>query len=220
MLRRKAQKNRKHLLIVGIPRSGTSLLASLIGAHPKVSITNEDFTNNWLSNIGKPVVGNKLCVPRQLDWSRRNTISVRLLNKFGLLTLWPKSRYAVTNYLKLPNLHIIGIKRSSDQVYKSLKNRGAVTWKSLGGNISKKPLSEKIINYTITMGEEILDRLEAKENSYFLEFEQLLDNTEKEIQAVFNYLDLEYRKGIIAQGTKWNWIYPKVSEKGINKSKM
>jgi len=220
MLRRKAQKYRKHLLIVGLPRSGTSLLASLIGAHPKVSITNEDFTNNWLSNIGKPVLGNKLCVPRQLDWSRRNTSSVRLLNKFGLLTLWPKSRYAVVDYIKIPNFQIIGINRSPDQVYNSLKNRGAVTWKSLGGRISKKPLSEKIIDYTITRGEEILEQLEAKENSYFLEFEQLLDNTEEEIRAVFNYLDLEYRDGIISQGTKWNWMYPKVSEKGIDKSKM
>ena len=219
MLRRKAQRNRKHLLVVGLPRSGTSLLASLIGAHPKVSMTNEDFTKNWLSNIGKPIVGNKLCVPRQLDWDRKNTISIRLLNKFGLLTLWPKSRYAITDYLNLPNLQIIGIKRNSDQVYKSLCNRGAVTWKPLGGDISKKPLSEEVIDYTITRGKEILGRLEAKDNSYFINFEQLLENTEKEIQLVFEKLNLEYNESIISQATKWNWMYPKVSKKGIDKSK-
>ena len=53
------------ILILGIMHSGTSLLASYLGAHPDVTILSE-VPDNWeLRMIGKPVTGVKLLAPQQ-----------------------------------------------------------------------------------------------------------------------------------------------------------
>ena len=220
MLSKKAQASRKHILIVGLPRSGTSILASLIGAHPHISICNEDFGKSWINIIGKPIVGNKLCVPRQIDWKRRRTSWIKLLNRFGIFKLWPKSHFSLQDYLSLPNLIIIGIRRNPKKVRQSIQNRDSITWKGMGKGTSEKSITKKTTQYTVDNGTEILDRLDKLDKSYFIQFEELISDTENILKGIFHFIDVEYKKGIVEQATKWNWVYPNVSKKGIDKSKV
>ena len=61
--------NMKPILILGCQRSGTTLLASVLGRHSEVNMLFESTTDDTLKLIGKKYQGNKLCVWRQI---RRN----------------------------------------------------------------------------------------------------------------------------------------------------
>jgi len=52
------------LLISGCNRSGTTLLASLIGAHKDIAILNEDYFDGLERIIGKKYQGIKMPIPR------------------------------------------------------------------------------------------------------------------------------------------------------------
>ena len=51
------------LLLLGAPRSGTTLLATMISRHSEIAIINEDRSWATRRTLGKAAVGNKRCVP-------------------------------------------------------------------------------------------------------------------------------------------------------------
>lgn len=218
MLRRDAQDNRIHLLILGLPRSGTSILSSLIGAHSKVAMLNEDFGKAWLNAIGKPVAGNKLCVPRQIGHIRKRNMVIKVMNRFGMFKFWPKSYYSVNDYLTIPNLKIIIIKRNQEKVVNSLKNRGNLTWYFVG-KVRKRKLKPKEIDYTVREGSRILDYISEKYHPLEINFQDIINSSEESLKEICYYLGLEYESEMLNQGPQNNWMYPKESEKGLNVDK-
>lgn len=219
MIRRKEQKQRTHLLIVGMPRSGTSLLSSLLGAHSHISIINEDFGRTWLDSIGKQVVGNKLCVPRQIGWRKKRGVTMKILNRLGLFKLWPKSEYCIRDYLQLPRIKFITIHRENEDIRSSILRRGGITKPTLNGEVEKKEITEKEVDYTIKKGTRFLKKIEKKGDVQRIEFEDLLNNTEEVVSGLCEFLGVPYQEDLIGRGTRWNWMYPE-SKKGIDKSKL
>lgn len=219
LIRRKKQEERTHLLILGLPRSGTSLLASLLGAHSKASVVCEDFGRSWMDVMGQPIAGNKLCVPRQIDMDRRRTFSVKLMNRFGLLKRWPKSQYSINDYLEIPNLKLILIKRAPADVRDSMGRRDKMNWTNFMGKIQSRETSGKEIEYTLEKGTQILTTLEKRDNAITLLFDDLVNDTENSLKKLCTFIGIPYENQLTEEGTRWNWMYPKVSEKGINKSK-
>jgi hypothetical protein len=57
MLNHDSQTERTHVLILEAPRSGASILASLVVAHPDIALCSEDFRNTWTTAIGKTGCG-------------------------------------------------------------------------------------------------------------------------------------------------------------------
>lgn len=219
LFKKEYQQDRTHLLILGLPRSGTSILASLIGAHSKISLICEDFGRSWIDAIGKPVVGNKLCVPRQIDMNRSRNLGVKLLNRAGFLKLWPKSLLSIEDYLEINNLKLILIRRNLADVRNSMENRDMVTWPTIKGEVKTKEVSGDEIEYTIEKGSQILTQLEQRKNAYSISFEELLNQTEPTLQQLCEFIGVSYEEQIIEEGPRWNWVYPEVSAKGIDKSK-
>ena len=116
---------RRHLLLVGPPRSGTTLLTTMIGKHSDVGMANEDVTAKCLRKItGKLVTGNKLCIPNQIQLRNNLTNRVRVLKKIGLAAEAPRSKFAVEDYLELPNLQVLGIIRDGNDSVSSMMVRG------------------------------------------------------------------------------------------------
>ncbi|HEX2228509.1 MAG TPA: sulfotransferase, partial [Candidatus Binatia bacterium] len=76
-------KELRHLLILGAPRSGTTLLATMISRHTEIGILNED--RGWAMRrlLGKTVVGNKRCVPNQIELKKRHPLHFRFLKTLG-----------------------------------------------------------------------------------------------------------------------------------------
>src|SRR6185369_4750458 len=109
-----------YLLIVGAPRSGTTLLASMIGMHSDVAMLIEDRFFAIKRLTGKKVLANKLCIPHQMEMSKRSTFVKKRIQKFGFLKNYPTSKYNIEDYLKLEDIKIIGIIRDANDVVSSI----------------------------------------------------------------------------------------------------
>ncbi len=137
------QRDRRqfHLLVLGSPRSGTTLLSAMLGCHPDIGILNEDYGCAEVKLFSKRVKGNKLCVPNQIElaYGRFSGVSKavatagqeigdRVRSAFGLRTPIvnrDRSRLSIRDYERLrQNLHIIGIIRSPGDVIDSIGRRG------------------------------------------------------------------------------------------------
>ena len=117
--------HRPYLLLIGAPRSGTTLLATMIGRHTDVGMLNEDVSGRGFGKIlGKQVRGTKLCVPNQIRLSHRSFFGRRFLKKMGLVAEAPKSKYCIRDYLELPNLKILAIIRDGEDAVASMMARG------------------------------------------------------------------------------------------------
>lgn len=117
---------RQHLLVLGAPRTGTTLLGAMLGNHPDVAILHEVDRPDELSILGKSVVGNKLCIPYNIELDRRRNpllggvYGVRYLgwlaHEFGLpFHTWSIRMYQDNN----PELRIFATLRDADAVIAS-----------------------------------------------------------------------------------------------------
>lgn len=130
-----------HLLVLGAPRSGTTLLSAMLSCHPDISLLNEELTGASLAIFSKRIRGVKLCAPHQIELEhsaamqavarvrgslRRFTNAAR--GRLGLPRPnggFLKSRLSIRDYQRATDhLHVIGIIRSPTQVIDSIQRRG------------------------------------------------------------------------------------------------
>ena len=72
-----SERKSKILLLLGCQRSGTTLLAAMLGGHSEINMLFESTSDDVLKLIGKKYSGNKALVRRQIRFSQRSS-------KFGL----------------------------------------------------------------------------------------------------------------------------------------
>jgi hypothetical protein len=60
-----------HLVILGASRGGTTLLATALGAHPRIACLDEDLTGAFNRIVGDKIRGLKVCVPNHVELHRR-----------------------------------------------------------------------------------------------------------------------------------------------------
>jgi len=127
--------HQRYLVILGSPRSGTTLLAAMLGRHPDLAVTNEDKTRAWHNVVGKPVVGVKLCVPNDIEWDARWRSAVRrrwrrvaLYNRHNLGLPGPrlkvKSIYSIGDLQTWPATQFVAILRDPHEAVASIRERG------------------------------------------------------------------------------------------------
>jgi len=130
-----------HLLIVGSPRSGTTLLSAMLGCHPEIALLNEDLYGGSLTILSKKVRGVKLCMPNQIEleqseWMRLEDFIISSLQKvlrpiriqLGLrspIIRGKKSKLSIRDYQKsTEKLFILGIIRNPHDSINSIMKRG------------------------------------------------------------------------------------------------
>ena len=120
-----------HLLLLGAPRSGTTLLATMISRHSEIAIMNED--RGWAMRriLGKAVVGNKRCVPNQIELKKRGVLHFRFLKSLGLAMEYQSSQYSIEEYLGLPN-------SKSHWIDSRRQRRGVLNHESKRKNLSRR----------------------------------------------------------------------------------
>jgi hypothetical protein len=186
-----------YFLIIGPPRSGTTLLASIIGSHKEVAVIIEDLNFTIRKMTGKKFLGNKLCIPNQIEISKKGSKYSRLLKKIGLGKRLPTSKYSIKDYLSLPNFNIIAILRDGNNVVSSIMSRG------------NKKFEEA--TYRWRRAVEIIDfLLKNNKNIIVINFEDLVVKTESTIRSVLDFLGLDYYPEIL-EGYKYNILYPESS---------
>ncbi len=199
-----------HLLILGAPRSGTTLLTSMIGRHCEVGILVEDMGNAFARVAGKQVVGNKLCIPNHVELHRRRNLARRtgvekLLRKSGVVALWKRfgileefyygSVFSIEDYFRLENFRTVLINRHPDRVIASIHRRGGK--------------SESKATARWCRAVEIMDTLQARMggDALVVTFEDLLQKPEAHMRRIATFLELDYDPRML-EGAQFNLLYP------------
>lgn len=197
--------DRSFFLVIGAPRSGTTLLTSLLGAHGAIGALSESFGMEEHKIVGKQVVGNKLCVPNQieLDASRASQWLEKLAGVPGLRVFARPSR-SLRRYVEARQTRVFAIIRDGNAVVRSIMKRGKQTEKEA---IRRWARAVEIIGI---LNEDYPDRLQV------IEFEQLVTNPNRVLRNACRFLDLPYDPRMM-DGGGYNPIYPGKST--INASK-
>jgi hypothetical protein len=187
---------RNHVLVIGAPRSGTTLLATMIGSHSDVGMVNEDVNVRALGRVlGRPFTGVKLCVPNQIRLEKKSFFGSQMLKKFGLIAESPKSHYSITEFLSFPNLKVIGIIRNGNDAVHSMMVRG----RSKLGKAARR-WSEAIETIHIVKqryGERVL----------VVSFDDLVLEPEATLRTACDFLGLSFEDRML-RGQNLNPYYP------------
>ena len=199
---------RRHLLIIGAPRTGTTLLATMISRHTEIGVLNED--KGWAMRklLGKTLVGNKRCIPNQIELKRPGKLHIRLWKKIGLAKEYQSSQFSIEDYLTLPHIKIIGILREGNDAISSGMNRGKKSFQGAA--------------YRWCRAVEIMHELKTRfpELVLVVSFEDLVLHPRENMIRVAHFLNVEYQDRML-EGPVYNPWYPEtgMNEEKVNRSK-
>ena len=196
----------KIFVIVGLQRTGTTLLSSMLGRHPEINMLFESVTKDSLKLIGKQWNGNKLLAYRQIRQYKRSSyfghlinrianLDFRKKNKHHLVRPFPTSCMSVEDY-RHEGAVFITIERDKDSSVSSMQKRAGQ--------------SEKQSSYEWMEGMKIINNLKS-EGAFSLTFFDLVNNTEQILKDICDYLDIEFLKDRMLEGPKYNFVYPQDS---------
>jgi len=166
------------ILLLGIPRSGTTLLTSMIGAHPDAAMLNEDFSYAMDSVIGKKVVGNKLCIPNQIK--RSPSLIARVLRRYGIHLFRERSVLSIEEHLHHETLHLLIILRDPRAVIASMMDRGGLSF----GEATAR--WRRGMELAATLWSEERDR------TMVVSFEALVQEPEVVVRSICEFLQLRF----------------------------
>jgi hypothetical protein len=193
-----------YLLIIGSPRSGTTLLATMIGMHSDVAMLIEDRFFAIKKLTGKKVLANKLCIPIQIEMTKRSNFVKKRLQRFGYLKNYTTSKFNIEDYLKLEGIKIITIIRDCEDVINSIMKRGR----------KEKKVAEERWSRAI----EMIYKLQTKfpEIVVTLSYEDLVNEPESLIKQLADFIKIDFQPQML-EGYKHNMLYP--GESGIDSTR-
>mgnify|MGYP000046420584 CR=1 FL=1 len=192
-----------NLLVFGAPRSGTTLLAGMLGAHPDVAMAHEDTGEGWTHIVGKPVRGVKLVAPNQIEHT--HGLSARLrryrhrLARYGLQNLGItrpgfklQSIFAIRDFQACPNSRILAIVRDPHEGIESIRRRG------------KNPRS--VAEYRWARALEVIATVQAETPGMVrvVYYDNLVRTPEATMRRCLDWLDLPFDERVI-QGETPNY---------------
>ena len=200
----------KLFVVIGLQRTGTTLLASMLGRHPEINMLFESVTKDSLKLIGKQWNGNKLLAYRQIRKNKRSSKLGHLINRIvnldfkqenrhHLVRPFPTSVMSIEDYKK-EGAVFITIERDKESSVSSMMKRAGQT--------------KKQAEREWESGMKIINQLK-NEGAYSLTFVDLVNNSEKYLKEICNFLAIEYSEKML-EGPKYNFVYP---NEGIIKKK-
>lgn len=200
----------KLFVVIGLQRTGTTLLASMLGRHPEINMLFESVTKDSLKLIGKQWNGNKLLAYRQIRKNKRSSkwgdlinrivnLDFKQENRHHLVRPFPTSVMSIEDYKK-EGAVFITIERDKESSVSSMMKRAGQT----------KNQAER----EWESGMKIINQLK-NEGAYGLTFVDLVNNSEKYLKEICNFLAIEYLEKML-EGPKYNFVYP---NEGIIKKK-
>tara|TARA_B100000767_G_scaffold41970_1_gene35699 strand:+ start:272 stop:880 length:609 start_codon:yes stop_codon:yes gene_type:complete len=192
----------KLFVVIGLQRTGTTLLASMLGRHPEINMLFESVTKDSLKLIGKQWNGNKLLAYRQIRRDKRSSKWGHLINRIvnldfkkenrhHLVRPFPTSVMSIEDYKK-EGAVFITIERDKESSVSSMMKRAGQT----------KNQAER----EWESGMKIINQLK-NEGAYGLTFVDLVNNSEKYLKEICNFLAIEYLEKML-EGPKYNFVYP------------
>jgi hypothetical protein len=195
----------KLFIVIGLQRTGTTLLASMLGRHPEINMLFESVTKDSLKLIGKQWNGNKLLAYRQIRQKQRSSkfghiinrlvnLDFRRNNRHHLVRPFPTSVMSIEDY-EHEGAIFITIERDKESSVNSMMKRAGQSKKQ-----AEKEWEE---------GMKIINCLKG-DNVYSLSFLDLVNDTENILKDICAFLKIDYLD-IMLEGPKYNFVYPQQS---------
>lgn len=194
------------LLITGCHRSGTTLLAAMVGCHKDIAIIYQDYYDSFSRILSKKYIGTKMTIPSILFNKKRSKIYISIFRKISkvrrLFFAWRHPagtcNYSISDFLT--DGKIIFISRSDDENIKSI-----LRWTR-----QIKRTAQKDVQFANS----IKKKLEGHSNVFFVEMKNLTKNPEGTMKDICNFLEIEYDNSMV-QGYKYTrqYNYGKIEEK-------
>lgn len=118
-----------HLLVLGASRGGTTLLATLLGAHPDIACLDEDLNGGFDLIVGGKIKGLKLCVPNHVELDRRwrpvftPGLWFGTTRKSLFMNRQPKSRLSIRDLMAFGDTQCVVVLRNPSAVIGSIARR-------------------------------------------------------------------------------------------------
>ena len=192
--------NRKIVIVTGFGRSGTTLLASMLGGHKDISILNENYGTEFIKLCGTKYIGSKMVMGfNGIRLHKRGIGKLgHLINRivsFGSKKqphrMFPLSKLSLTDYHNM-GAKIIIIYRNETDVIESVCKRAGYNKKMVAREF-KEFYSEMI---------ETISEIDCR----LITYQSLISKTEETLTDVCGYLDLDYDKNMI-NGAEYNNAY-------------
>jgi hypothetical protein len=120
------------LLVLGPPRSGTTLLAAMLSKHSEICLLMENLRGADADILSKKIRGVKLCTPNLIELENKATKLTRVARRLpfvkdlSFIQKKPFCLYSIRDYQETrKNLHIVGIIRNPQSVIASIQKRGS-----------------------------------------------------------------------------------------------
>jgi hypothetical protein len=192
----KSGLRREHVLLIGAPRTGTTLLGTMIGSHSEMGMVNEDVDVRALGRVlGRQLTGVKLCVPNQIRLEKKSFLGSQLLKKVGMIHESPKSHLSIKEYLEIPTLKVIAIIRDGNDSVHSMMVRGKSRFKKAARRWAEAVETIYVMKNTCP------DRI------LVLTFENLVLDPRTTIQNVCDFLGIAFEERML-RGHELNPYYP------------
>lgn len=185
-----------NVLVVGPPRSGTTLLTCLLGSHPQCIAMSECY---WCEEqkIVSPatVVVNKLCVPNHVQFEHPPlpTLLRRLLRQgrayvsrsLGLTVKdWPLGALSIRDYIVERDARLLFMLREPNQTVDSMIRRGG-QGESRAAARWAHGVQEMNESYS-----------EYENRIHVVKFSRLLNKTDIELRVICRFMNIEYDEGM------------------------
>ena len=196
------------VLIIGPPRSGTTLLAGLVAEHPRAGVTMEGMGHDARYLMGVKVWANKLCVPNQITLEPvpdQRTLYRRLEDGLRAVLGRPRLRgkirdhdpayytppkhrqTTIQTYVDQWGADILAIVRDPDQTVASMQKRG------------NERLSLDQARHRWAKAIHIIKNTHERwpGRVHFVTFADLLLDTENTLKGVCKYLGVEFEPNML-----------------------
>lgn len=209
-------RNKFRILVIGPGRGGTSLVASLLGAHPKLSIGLEEFAFDFL--LGKSLSADEDTLESRVEGflkacrQKAAHANARWGNKITTEQLEALMETASREEVNKAVLKDIIGKRKVIFIVRD--GRSTVHSKMMRTNME---YHEAVKRYKNSV--EWLKLFKAKApNFYIIRFEELLLRPEEQLRALCQYLELKFDETML-QGTANKALLEDYQQKSINREK-
>ncbi len=191
------------LLITGCHRSGTSLLASMVGAHKDIALVNEDYYDSYTRIFSKKYIGTKAVIPTILMFKKRSKISISLYRKFEkyISPLRKGHVIGMCNYSMNDFDKIIFISRDREANIESIINRTGV----------KRKYAER----DVKLAETVKAKLKKQSNVFFVQLSELTADPEKSMRGICEFLEIPFQEDMLS-GFKYTRRYKNTEIKKKN----
>lgn len=188
------------LIVIGAPRSGTTLLATALGAHSRVALLSEDLNGGVFRVVGGKLPALKLCAPNQIDLDRRWRPVYGLIERNGWLRKnlgyrLPSSRLSLRDMSLRAELKVLCLLRDPGRNIDALKRR----------ENKRDAVCRDIVRRTYRLfrrlsGEPLMDMR-------FVSFDRFVRSPEQQLGAICDWLGLTFEPAML-EAPKLNPFYP------------